>query len=323
MATHEIDSVPPVDNGGEDANEYRDLGKRSKLKLRLVMDVFTKVALKEVEAQGMEQVDAVDRSKPLVIVVTHMSGGPDLDLPVAADVMSHEFPIVIANQSTHHDGSEPAMLRSMKIAGAANFVPVSYHFRTDEDGGPSGKQPDMFNPEDTDAMVEAMRAGKVVIVAANNPYPDENTDEATKVDAARPGHLAAYLASLTGAQVLPVGVHVSEEGAGQFRGRQAKLVVGGPFTFEPGPEDDQTDFSEIGRIMRLRQSGDLNEGDGRRLIELTRALRERSQRVFDAADALRVEAGGIPRQPKSLRANSESARQAEAAEAARQQIKDA
>jgi hypothetical protein len=249
-------------------------------RLRRSNELLLKLAVSPPEVSGQENIDRIDPNDKVVVVVSHVSGGPDLDMPVAIGALAPYLDLVVSNQSTHHSlREEPGMWPSIKLAGGAkNFKPIGYH----RDLTTGLKTPNMFDPVEADAMGDALNDGRRVVVAASSPYPVENADELTKVDAAKPGYMAAYLAGKTGATILPVGVWVGEAAPGERR-RSAKVAIGGPFKLDASAEE----IGKMGEIMTRRANGQSQEGDGRRLVELAGMLREQSQLVFDTVMQLR------------------------------------
>lgn len=61
----------------------------------------------------------------------------------------------------------------------------------------------MFNPDDTDLMIDALERGKSIIFASHNPLIADSDGAPKK---SRPGYGAAYLALLTNSPIVPVAV---------------------------------------------------------------------------------------------------------------------
>ncbi|HEX3081768.1 MAG TPA: hypothetical protein VHQ86_00800 [Candidatus Saccharimonadia bacterium] len=254
--------------------------ERSPGRLRHAMDALLLAAVSHTEVTGREHLAQIKPEDKVVVVVTHVSGGLDLDMPVAIGALSGDLDLAITDQSTHHSpDQEKAMYRSLGLAGRGNFIPVSYDMSAE-----GGKTPGMFNPDDAEAMAEAVGRGKRVVVAANTPFPDEKAPEEEKVAAAKPGHMAAYLAAITGAKILPVGVQVGEP-EGRLKRRPAEVVIGEPFELELGPE-----LHEMRDILARRRGGAEQDGDSARFSELASQLRQGSREVFDRTMALRPDA---------------------------------
>jgi hypothetical protein len=256
-------------------------------RLRRSIEMLLKLAVSPPEVSGQENIDKIGPSDKVVVVVSHVSGGPDLDMPVAVGALAPHLDLVVSNQSTHHSfREEPGMWPSIQLAGGEkNFKPIGYH----RDPTTGLKTPDMFDPAEADEMEGALNDGRRVVVAASSPYPVEKADEQTKVEAAKPGYMAAYLAGKTGATILPVGVWVGEAAPGERR-RPAKVAIGGPFKLDASAEE----IGEMGDIMTRRTNGQPQEGDGRQLAELAGKLREQSQLVFDTVMQLRPHGDAPP-----------------------------
>lgn len=276
----------------------------SNLQLRKSMELFLNMAVTPPEVEGLEHVEHLDPNDKVIVVVSHVSGGPDLDMPVAIGTLAPYLNLIVSNQSTHHHlTQEPGVYPSIKLAGGKkNFIPIGYH----RDPDTKQKAPDMFDPAEAEAMIVALNQGRCVVVAANTPHPDEKADEETKVEAAKPGYMAAYLAAKTGATILPVGVWVGQAEPGKRR-RPAKVAIGEPFKLD----ESAREIGELSGIMERRANGTLEESDIEALSKLVKELREQSRVVFDTVMAIRPHGEApVTDDPARQQAEIQQARQA-------------
>lgn len=193
----------------------------SSFPLRLSAEVGVAVArpIGKVTVESPTPLSELSTGGPYVIAVSHAS---EFDFPVTVKALGGYLDIAVTGQSTHLSSSRELVTHlTARFVGKDAFMPVSYEF---VDGV---KRPMRFNPADTAPMVAALRRGKSVMIAAHNPVV---ADINGHIKEPSPGYLAAYLASITGAKILPVGVDLLP--TDQPIRHDATVRVGNVFTLE-------------------------------------------------------------------------------------------
>ncbi len=182
-----------IENNPEKIWKRKD---KSSKRLITALEVFTKVAVREVKVDGLEHVLEIPSDRKVVIAVSHAS---DLDLPLAAGLLSKYFDVIITNQSIQYKFSQDMGSNvGMKVLGTGNFLPIDWEL-------PASGKPRKFNPENFKPMADAMQDGRSIIIAGHQPSHQGVVE--------RSGYGAVYLSEITNAVVLPVGVDVkSDEG---------------------------------------------------------------------------------------------------------------
>lgn len=254
-------------------------GSRSPERVVRILEANLKLFTDKVTVHGLEHIQEIPPDKKVVLATSHAS---DLDMQAAAAVLSKHFDLAIANQSTQHIFREdPAAGVGMRIVGKKNFLPVDYK-------KVSGvKKPRKFNPDNFLPMAGEMENGKSVLIAAHNP--------SFKGTLERAGYGATYLAEITDAVIVPVGVNVKSEKLTKsgMVGHEletmverpvVEVVIGEPFT--AAPIEGLEDFAAI--VEKRRRHEEVTPADIERLSVLKEQLRERSQLLLNKVAELMV-----------------------------------
>jgi lysophospholipid acyltransferase (LPLAT)-like uncharacterized protein len=126
-------------------------------------------------------------------------------------------------------------------------------------------------------MLEALNQGKQILIAGHNPSHDGKFNH--------PGLGAAYLALLSDAVILPVGVDVESKGdIGMygsgfktfFKKPNANIKIGSPFEL-PKLEGIEL-FKEI--LEKRKRGEKINNQEREKFGEISKLLRERAEEVL-------------------------------------------
>ncbi len=232
------------------------------------MDALLAFPFKRIDVRYQSDGENINPDAQYIFAVSHKTGW---DTSVAIKALGDWFNLAIADQSTHHTlGREANMLMLLKAAGSENFIPISYEWVN------KAKKP-IFNPSDVNPMVDAMESGKSIIMAAHNPSDEIERQDINKVN---PGYGAALLAHLTGAQIIPVSVEVSEPD--QLGRKNASVLVGDPYDLGYNPE-----MADIQAFMDKRANGEpLSTQERQLFLERAASLRKSGRAVLDSVAKL-------------------------------------
>lgn len=229
--------MEPLWKSGE--NEPHSLNEKSPRQLRAALFCMRLGLVGEITTMGMENLDTIPSDRGLVIATTHLT---DIDMPLAAYVLGRRLDIAMADMSLNHQGPNRLVV---KIAGERNFFAID--FRKNEKGE---EVPRIFNPDNFEPMVRAIKNGKRLMVAA---YMPSKTREFT-----RTGNAVPYIAALGRAMILPVAVSLeTDENLGMVpetlarticKGPDVRVVIGEPMELPQGP--DLSLLQEVGRARR-------------------------------------------------------------------------
>ena len=166
--------------------------EKSGLRLRASLKLARFLAAGELNIEGSENLEGIDTSRPLIVASTHIT---DVDMPIAASVVADKLDLSITGTSLFNHVSS-GIIRKVFISapGKKNFNSIEYNI--DNYGNQS---PAVFNYKSFNEIVNSIGDGKKPIVAAHNPVRGGKLPE-------RPGIAVPYLASATGADILPVAV---------------------------------------------------------------------------------------------------------------------
>jgi 1-acyl-sn-glycerol-3-phosphate acyltransferase len=213
---------------------------------------------------GIENLERViHEGKPVIVVSTHRT---ESDIALAIRVIGGQLPLVITDQSTHESPKGDAVTHyGQKIIGGDNFLPISYHWENGQ------KKPDPFNPNDFTTIANVMQeTGKSMLMAAHNP----------KQDNPEPGYGAAYLAFLSGAEILPVAIRLGEK-KNLFRRRPTEVSIGKPLSVS------SDNLHEFESIMAKRGRGEkLSPDDIDNYKKFVGELRQAGDQIFKTVDDL-------------------------------------
>lgn len=246
------------------------LGKSIDFLLNLQRDIRHR------EVIGKENLDKLEAGESVIIAASHSTG---FDIPLIVDAIGDRLEVAISDQSTHHHfGREHSAFFGQKVAGAENFIPISYSWK---DGK---KSADPFNPLDAMRMAEALDDGRSVVVAAHNPLIVDSEDKPIQP---KPGYLAAYLAALSGHRVLPIAIDYTP--IEKSKKYDATINVGQPFDLNA-----LTDASEILSLFRKRQTDGLDAVESRNLVQELNRLRQDGGTIFSKVQSLQKLEFGYP-----------------------------
>lgn len=252
---------------------------KSPERLSLALDALAKINFGKIEVIGAEQLNEIPPDRKVVIVTSHAT---DMDLPLAAGIVSKYFDIVITNQSLQYKFlTDPASNLGMKIAGQENFLPIDYKIM-------EGKKPRKFNPENYKPMAEAMEGGRSVIIAAHNPSHKGTLE--------RGGYGAAYLSEISDAIIVPVGVNVKSPNIDRtamaehplktiIERPDVEIKIGKPF--ELTPIDGLDELAAL--IAKLKNKEKITKEDIERFDTLKNELKQRSGILIDKIGELMPE----------------------------------
>lgn len=246
-------------------------------KVMKAMDAFLAASIRNLEVSYDSEAE-IDPTKQYIVAISHKTG---LDVPIVIKALGDKLPLVISDQSVHHDPiniknlamliKDPTIL-SIKLLGQTNFPPISYTHDGDE------KKP-LFNPGDVDEMVKAIEQGKSVVVAAHNP---SDAIKVQDIHSVKPGYSAALLAHMTGAEILPVLVDIDDEGQGMLGRKDARVFVGKPYSIDADP-----DMGDMRMIAEKRSHGEIpTPEDVAEFSRLADVLRETGKQVLDSVARL-------------------------------------
>ena len=166
--------------------------EKSVLRLRASLKLARFLAAGELNIEGYDNLEFIDTSRPLIVASTHIT---DVDMPIAASVVADKLDLSITGTSLFNNVSS-GFIRKVFISapGKKNFKSIEYNI--DNRGN---QRPAVFNYKSFNEIINSIGDGKKPIVAAHNPVRDGKLPE-------RPGIAVPYLASATGADILPVAV---------------------------------------------------------------------------------------------------------------------
>ncbi len=265
--------------------------KGSPKRLMLAIETLVKTTSRNVEVQGREHLAEIPKDRKVIVVTSHIS---DIDIPLSVKALGYDLDIVIVNESPHHSfRQEWNTYLGLVAAGKKNFIPLD--FRKNEKGE---KEPLSFNPDNFKPMEEVMDQGKAVLMAAHNPSHNWRLEEG--------GYGPAYLAELTDAVILPVGVNVkSEKPMGMYENQMATMkskpdasvTIGEPF--ELTKIEGSEDLASI--IGKMHAGERLTREQINRLTELRKKLKEQSDKIMQrVADLVPEEKRGIYKKEEPL-----------------------
>lgn len=248
---------------------------RSSQRLVTALEVFTKIAVREIKVEGLDYISEIPPDRKVVIAVSHAS---DLDLPLVAGLLSKYFDIVITNQSVQYKFSQdPGSNVAMKISGIENYLPIDYQIL-------GSRKPRKFNPENFKTMAEAMENGRSVVIAAHNPSHQGTLE--------RGAYGAVYLSEITGAIILPVGVSLeSEEKEVGMSDNKIKTLLQRPVAnikigkpFEPQRIEG---INRLAEIIEERKKGEkITEQELSEFSGLKDELKNESRAIIDTISEL-------------------------------------
>ena len=175
------------------------------MRLRIALEAQMKLMVGKITVEGENYLTHIPKGKKIIFVTTHIS---DLDVPVAACVVSKHADIAISNMSIHHSFlKEPSTNIGIRLAGKHNFLPVD--MTKDKKG--------MFNTKNFIPMKDALDKGKAIVIAGHNPSKNWQLSKG--------GLGAAYLSAITkDVVIIPVTVNIeSEEAVGMHEGKAKTL----------------------------------------------------------------------------------------------------
>lgn len=166
--------------------------EKSSFRLRASLKLARYLAAGELNIEGYDNLENIDASRPLIVASTHIT---DVDIPIAASVVADKLDLSITGTSLFNHVSS-GIIRKVFISapGKKNFNSIEYNI--DNYGNQS---PAVFNYKSFNEIINSIEDGKKPIVSAHNPVQDGKLPE-------RPGIAVPYLASATGAEILPVAV---------------------------------------------------------------------------------------------------------------------
>ena len=257
----------------EGFNSIANSNQKEKTPKRLMvgLEALIKLQIGNVKIEGAEHIKEIpiDRKK-IIVVSSHLT---DLDMPLVASAVGNDFNIKMVNMSVHHSFSQEASTAfGVYAAGKDNFIPVDY---TKEKTG--DKTVDPFNVENFEPMIKALDEGKQILIAGHNPSHDGKFH--------KPGLGAAYLALLTDAVILPVGVKIESKGDIGMYGSGVKTFLKKPdadikigLPFELSKIDGIEEFKNI--LEKRKRNEQLTNEERKRFKELSLLLREKADEIL-------------------------------------------
>ncbi len=259
---------------GIDSNtggKARERGEKTPARLMLALKAFREGISKGVTVEGLDNALSIPKDKKVIIATSHIT---DLDVQLAASALGEHFDLMITNQSTQHTFmGDPMSNTAMRIAGRDNFMPIEYR------AGDNNEKSPYFQPSDYAGMSQRMDQGKTMLIAAHNPSRD--------LQLKRGGYAATYLAQLTDAVILPVGVDMESDGdarVGQAANPLKTLAnrprvtirIGKPFT----PEKIEG-VERLGEIMQKRERGEkIDKSELEEFSRINASLKEKSAEIM-------------------------------------------
>jgi 1-acyl-sn-glycerol-3-phosphate acyltransferase len=217
------------------------------------------------KVEGLENLKAIPDGRPAVIAVGHRT---DNDPPLAMSKIGREIPTVTAVQSVHFSPKHQNYLGEKLTGGKKKYLSVSYAQRSDGTNVATS-----FNRNDFSPMVQELDRGNNVLIAAHNP---------NQGDKPKPGHGAAYTASLAKAPVAPVFVEYTPHGDSKWR-KDVTVRIGEHFDLP-----DHEDLSALSDLMdKQRRREPLSSAELEILRRQIQVLRDLGGIVLNAVEALK------------------------------------
>ncbi len=255
--------------------EESSIEQKSSWRLKAAFETEIKALLGEVKIEGLDNLKEIPKGRKVVIATSHIS---DIDIPVAVYAMADKLDVLITNQSTQYSFMvDPASNVGMRIAGRDNFMPIDYKVAADPK---APKEPNSFNPENFENMIPAMEKGKAVIMAAHNPSHSGHLEKG--------GYGAVYLAEISDAIIVPVGVSVesvdgeqlgmAENAVATIKNRpKTDVQIGKPFELEKIPN-----IQNFQTILAKRKNGEkISKEERTEFLEITKQLSDRSDKLME------------------------------------------
>lgn len=255
--------------GFKNKTEQSEPKKESPKRLSFALETMMRFAVSKVEVKGEENLNKIPEGKRVIIACSHIS---DIDIPVAAYALRHNFDLLMTNQSTQTLFKEPNVYTSIRLAGKDNFIPIDY--------AKIGKEKfAKFNPNNFIEMKESLdKSQKTPLLAAHNPSKNWQLGKG--------GYGAVLLSQYEGdAVILPVAVNIKSEQPIGMAGTElktakekpeAEVVIGEPFELPP-----IEGISDLVEIFNKRKRGEeLLDADRERFSALHKALGEESDMIM-------------------------------------------
>lgn len=262
-------------HGPKDADRQAR-GEKTPHRFMLALTAFEKMVLGTVTVEGMERISSIPKDRKVIIATSHAS---DLDIQLATHALGGYFDLMITNQSLQHTfAKDPMSNIGMRVAGPKNFMPIEYRVA-------NNKKNPHFKPEDYENMADAMDTGKTMVIAAHNPSKRGQLE--------RGGYAAAYLAQLTNAVIVPVGVDIHNKGDADIgiAEKPLKVVLNRPDATvrigEPFSLGSIEGIQRMAEIMDKRDRGErLNAEEVKEFSLLNKNLKEKSAEIMAHVAAL-------------------------------------
>lgn len=253
----------------ESKTEQGEPKKESPKRLSFALETMMRFAVSKVEVKGEENLSKIPEGKKVIIACSHIS---DIDLPVAAYALRHNFDLLMTNQSTQTLFKEPNVYASIRLAGKDNFMPIDYV--------KTGKEKfAKFNPNNFIKIKESLdKSQKTPLLAAHNPSKNWSLGKG--------GYGAVLLSQYEGdAVILPVAVNVKSENPIGMAGMElkttkekpeAEVIIGEPFELSP-----IEGINDLAEIFNKRKRGEkLSDTDRDKFSALHKALGEESDMIM-------------------------------------------